>query len=180
MAEEYTTGRVIIRNALPEDAGRLLEIYSYYVLNTAITFEITLPTEEEFRRRIGKTLERYPYLVLEKEGRILGYACAGPFKDREAYDCSCEMTIYLDHTARRQGLGRLLYGQLEARLAEMGITNLYACIGWPDREDEYLDRNSALFHEHLGYRTVGTFHRCGCKFGRRYSMIWMEKLIAGA
>lgn len=59
----------------------------------------------------------------------------------------------------------------------MGITNLYACIGYPQTEDEYLDKNSEQFHAHLGFQTVGTFHRCGYKFNRWYDMIWMEKMI---
>ena len=56
----------------------------------------------------------------------------------------------------------------------MNVLNLNACIGYPEREDEYLTRNSARFHEHLGYRLVGEFHECGYKFGRWYG-IWMEK-----
>ena len=59
----------------------------------------------------------------------------------------------------------------------MGILNLYACIGYPETEDEYLTRNSAGFHAHLGYIKVGEFHKCGYKFGRWYNMIWMEKMI---
>ena len=59
----------------------------------------------------------------------------------------------------------------------MGIVNLYACIGYTDKEDEYLTKNSAQFHEHLGFVTVGRFHQCGYKFGRWYDMIWMEKII---
>ena len=63
------------------------------------------------------------------------------------------------------------------RLQAMGILNLYACIGYPQAEDEYLTRNSARFHEHLGFALVGTFHNCGYKFGRWYDMVWMEKII---
>ena len=59
----------------------------------------------------------------------------------------------------------------------MGILNLYACIGYPQEEDEYLTRNSAQFHEHLGFKLIGTFTKCGYKFGRWYNMIWMEKMI---
>ena len=66
---------------------------------------------------------------------------------------------------------------MEQRLKEMGILNLYACIAYPEVEDEYLDKNSVLFHEHLGYVKVGEFHKCGYKFGRWYNMIWMEKII---
>ena len=166
-----------IREASVEDAARLLEIYAYYVEKTAITFEYDVPSLEEFRGRIRHIKERYPYLVIERDGVIEGYAYAGVFKDRAAYDRSCEMTIYLDRGAVGGGLGRKLYEALEEALKAQGMLNLYAGIGYPEEPDEYLDYNSAQFHEHLGYRTVGTFHQCGYKFGRWYSMIWMEKMI---
>ena len=166
-----------IRSAVPGDAERLLEIYAYYVINTAITFEYAVPSAEEFCGRIENTLKRYPYLVLEDDGAILGYAYAGVFKDRAAYDRSCEMTIYLEHDSRRKGYGRRLYEALEEKLKEQGIINLYACIGDPIVEDEYLTRDSELFHRSLGYEKVGEFHKCGYKFGRWYNMIWMEKII---
>lgn len=168
---------VAVRSARLEDAERLLEIYAYYVLDTAITFEYDVPSLSEFQHRMRETMKRYPYLVIEADEKILGYAYAGVFKGRAAYDWSCEMTVYLDRTAHGRGLGRKLYEALEAELREMGILNLYACIGYPEAEDEYLTRNSAEFHAHLGYTTVGKFHKCGYKFGRWYNMIWMEKII---
>ena len=115
--------------------------------------------------------------VIEKDGRIEGYAYAHAFVGRAAYDWAAELTIYLDHDARRGGLGRVLYEALADRLKAMGVLNLYACIGYPQVEDEYLTRNSAQFHEHLGFTLAGTFHNCGYKFGRWYDMIWMEKII---
>ncbi|MDE7254472.1 MAG: GNAT family N-acetyltransferase [Acetatifactor sp.] len=169
--------KIIVRDAKLEDAQRILEIYAYYVEHTAISFEYDVPTLAEFQTRMTNTMKRYPYLVVEKDGVIQGYTYAGPFVGRAAYGWSCELTIYLDHTALKCGLGRKLYEELEARLGRMGILNLYACIGYPDTEDEYLNRNSAEFHAHLGFSTVGEFHKCGYKFGRWYNMIWMEKII---
>lgn len=166
-----------IRNVVINDAERLLEIYAYYVTDTAISFEYTVPSLAEFQSRIKRITEKYPYLVVEKDGQIQGYAYAHPFVEREAYDWCCETTIYLDINARKCGLGRMLYEALEARLKEMGIINLYACIARTDKEDEYLNNNSPEFHEHLGYKTVGEFRKCGYKFGRWYDMIWMEKII---
>ena len=171
------TEAVRIRSAVPEDAGRLLEIYSYYVEKTAVSFEYDIPSLEEFRGRISGTLKKYPYLVLECCGRILGYSYAGPFKERAAYSRSCEVTVYLDRSFRGQGFGRTLYEALEEQLRGMGILNLYACIGDPISEDEYLTKDSERFHRHLGYTKVGEFHKCGYKFGRWYNMIWMEKII---
>lgn len=168
---------VTIRDARLADARRLLKIYAYYVEHTAISFEYTVPTLSEFRSRMENTMKRYPYLVIEQDGTILGYAYAGAFVGRAAYDRSCELTIYLDCNVQKRGLGRKLYGALESRLRAIGMLNLYACIGYPEEEDEYLTRNSAAFHEHLGFEKAGTFHNCGYKFGRWYHMIWMEKII---
>ena len=169
--------RIVIRNAERADVHRLLEIYAYYVRMTAITFDVEVPDADRFAAHMEQIQKRYPYLVLERNGRIEGYAYAGPFVGRAAYDWSCELTIYLDPEVRRKGLGRKLYGELEKRLARMGILNLYACIGYPEAEDEYLTRNSAEFHAHLGFTLCGRFNRCGYKFDRWYDMVWMEKQI---
>ncbi len=167
----------MIRSATENDAERLLEIYAYYVKNTAISFEYEVPSVEEFRTRITNTLEKYPYLVLEEDGEVKGYSYAGVFKGRAAYDHCCEVTIYLDRDSKGKGYGRALYEKLEESLSKLGIINLYACIADPITEDEYLTNNSEHFHHHMGYTKVGEFHRCGYKFGRWYNMIWMEKII---
>ena len=168
---------VKIRSAVPDDVKRLLEIYAYYVANTAISFEYDVPTEEEFRSRIRNTLQKYPYLVLEEDGIIRGYAYAGLFKVRAAYARSCEVSIYVDRDAKRRGYGRMLYEALEEMLKKQGILNMYACIAHPIVEDEYLSKDSEKFHRHVGFTLVGEFHKCACKFGRWYNMIWMEKII---
>ena len=168
---------MIIRHASPDDTKRLLEIYAYYVANTAVSFEYDVPSEAEFRCRIQHTLQKYPYLVLEENGIIQGYVYAGVFKSRAAYSRSCEVSIYVDHDAKRRGYGRKLYEALEDRLKKQGIINMYACIAHPVVEDEYLSRDSENFHRQLGFSTVGEFHQCAYKFGRWYNMIRMEKFI---
>lgn len=167
----------VIRGARLSDASRLLEIYAYYVEETAITFECAVPTLEAFQKRIETTLRRYPYLVLEQDGVVQGYAYAGPLNERAAYDWACELSVYLDRGARGHGFGRRLHEAMEARLKDMGILNLYGCIAYPETEDERLTRNSAEFHEHLGFQKVGELHSCGYKFGRWYHILWMEKTI---
>lgn len=174
-AEDHT--KILLRTARPSDAERLVEIYAPYVTDTAITFEYEVPSVEEFRSRIEKTLEKYPYIVAEQNGRILGYAYASAFARRAAYNWSVELSIYLDMEIRRQGIGGRLYQAMEEILKEMHILNMNACISWPKAEDEYLTKNSVQFHEHMGFHLAGEFHDSGYKFGRWYHVVWMEKMI---
>ena len=167
----------VLRYASPDDAEALSDIYSHYVLNTAISYEYEAPSVGEFRSRIISTLEKYPYLVLENEDGIVGYAYAGPFKTREAYRFSVETTVYLKNGLQKKGYGRILVTALERELSAKGFTNANACIAYTENEDEYLNRNSMEFHSAMGYRPVGVFHSCAYKFGRWYDMIWMEKFI---
>ncbi len=167
-----------IRTAVKEDAEQILEIYAYYIRETAITYEYDVPSIPEFMQRIETTLQRFPYIVAEQGGRIIGYAYAGYFKERAAYDRSVEMTIYLANDCKGNGSGRKLYEALEEILRQMHVTNVNACIAYPEKEDAYLDYQSAEFHEHLGYSRVGIFHNCAYKFDTWYHMIWMEKMIA--
>lgn len=168
---------VTVRAASPEDGAALLDIYAPYVRETAITFEYDVPSLEEFRGRIRRTLERYPYLVAEAAGEAVGYAYAGPFKERAAYDWAVETSVYLRRDRRRRGAGRRLYEALEAVLREQNVRNLYACVACPETEDAYLTWNSVNFHAHMGFRLVGEFYKCGYKFGNWYNMAWMEKLL---
>ena len=167
-----------IRKATEEDAEALLAIYAPYVEHTAITFEYGVPTVEEFRSRIHHTLEKYPYLVAEEDGELLGYAYVGPFHDRPAYNWAVETSIYVDESKKHKGVGGKLHEALEQVLKIQGILNMNACIAYPNgEEDETLTKNSAEFHAHLGYRMVGEFQKCGYKFHRWYNMVWMEKII---
>lgn len=171
------TDGIKIRAASPEDAPALLRVYAPYVKNTAITYEYDVPSVDEFSKRIETTLKRFPYLVLERGGEIIGYAYAGPLHSRPAYDWSVETSLYLSENVRGGGLGRLLHDALENVLREQGFLSMNACIAYPEKEDEYLTRNSAEFHAHLGYRMIGGFMKCSYKFRRWYGMVWMEKLI---
>ena len=166
-----------IRSVTVDDAAALLDIYRYYVEHTAVSFEYDVPTVEEFRGRIVHTIETYPYLAAVRDGTIIGYAYAHPFVGRAAYDWSAELTVYIDRDCRHAGAGRALYEALEQALRQMGVLNLYACIGHTEIDDPYLTNNSEQFHAHMGFATVGMFRKCGYKFGHWYDMIWMEKII---
>lgn len=168
---------VQIREVSVADAKRLLEIYKPYVEDTAITFEYEVPSVEEFAERIKNTQERYPYLVAQIGDEIVGYAYAGPFKERAAYDWSVETSIYVDRERRKEGIGKALYEALEKALQNCNILNVNACIAYTQEEDAHLDNNSVEFHQHFGYKIVGHFHQCGYKFHHWYDMVWMEKYL---
>lgn len=171
------TEKIYIRTAQPQDAKALLEIYAPYVENTAITFEYTVPTVREFEARIEKTLQKYPYLAAYTDTDILGYAYAGVFHERAAYDWAVETSIYIRQDKRRLGAGRALYDALEKALMAQGILNLNACVAYAETQDPYLTNDSVSFHERLGYHMTGKFHQCGYKFNRWYNMVWLEKHI---
>ena len=171
------TDDMSIRTVRPEDAKGLLDIYAYYVEETAISFETEVPSVEEFKIRIEEILKSYPYIVACDNDELLGYAYLHSFVGRKAYELSAETTIYLNPVKKKMGIGKKLYSVLEDIAKAQNITNLYSCIGYVDVEDEYLNNSSAEFHEHMGYRLVGKFENCGHKFGRWYHMVWMEKII---
>ncbi|WP_291293093.1 GNAT family N-acetyltransferase [Enterococcus sp.] len=157
-----------IRQATSADARALLKIYAPYVTQTAITFETEIPTEEAFAQRIAETLQRYPYLIAEENGVILGYAYATAYKTRAAYDWTTEVTVYIDQEVKAKGIGTRLYQQLESELKKQNIVNLTACITAGNE-------GSVRFHQKFGYKEVAFFPKIGHKFNQWYDVLWMQK-----
>ena len=114
--DERSVKQILIRTAAAEDTKALLKIYTPYVKNTAITFEYSVPSEEEFKGRMEKILQKYPYLVAEMDGEIVGYAYAGAFHERPAYEWAAETTIYVKQDRKKLGIGKKLYDELERYL----------------------------------------------------------------
>ena len=168
-----------IRKASLDDAEKLLDIYAYYVENTAVTFEYVVPTVEEFTKRIESISADYPYFVAEVDGDIAGYIYAARYRTRAAFDWCAETSVYINEKYHGMGIGRLLYEELETVLFKQNVVNVYAVIATPvEEDDEHLTFASKKFHEKIGYEVVGELKSCGSKFGRWYSLITMEKVIA--
>jgi len=149
---------LLLREARIADAPRIAEIYRPYVTDTAITFETEAPDADEMKNRIIGHRE-YPYLVLEKGGRVIGYAYAGRFKERSAYLPTAEVSVYLDMDERGRGLGRRLMEALLERLRADGrYFTALACITNPN------PRSERLF-ESLGFRLAGEYESVGYKMG---------------
>ena len=157
-----------IRQATVADLPRILGIYGPYVENTAISFEYTVPTPEEFTRRFLEITEQFPWLVWEEDGVILGYAYGSLPFERAAYQWCAEASIYLSKDACGKGIGRKLYAALEDLLQKQGYKKVYTIITTANDA-------SIAFHRAVGYRHTASFPDCGYKFGKWYGTVWMEK-----
>ena len=169
--------KLTIREVRVEDAERLAEIYAHYVLNTAVSFEYEVPSVEEFANRIQKISAKYPYLVCLDQGKVIGYAYAGRYSPREAYNWTVTTSIYIDKEHHRKGAGTLLYAALEERLRERGIVNLLAGVAYAEEEDEYLTHDSLHFHKKMGYIQVARMMTIGKKYDRWYDLLWLQKKL---
>lgn len=157
-----------IRTATAGDAAACRAVYAPYVRDTTVTFETEVPPFEEFAHRITRALERYAWLVAEVDGRVAGYAYAGPVKERAAYAWSCEVSVYVDPAARGLGLGRALYGELFARLEQRGFRRLLAVVALPNEP-------SLALHAATGFREAGRLGRIGFKHGRWLDVAWLQR-----
>jgi phosphinothricin acetyltransferase len=149
-----------LRFASAADAASICAIYNPYVAATAITFEEEAVTPQDMAQRIADVgAANLPWLVLEVDGRIAGYAYATKWRARSAYRYSVESTVYLDRAFAGQGFGRLLYGAL---LDELRKRELHVVIGGIALPNE----SSVGLHEKLGFLKVAHFTEVGRKFGR--------------
>ena len=154
-----------IRLATERDAGAVADIYAPNVTGTVVSFEAEPPDAEEMRRRVEATLERYPWLVCERQGRVLGYAYAGAHGSRAAYRWSVDVSVYVDGEAHRTGVGRALYASLFAALELQGFYNAYAGATLPNPA-------SVGLHEAMGFRPVGVYRGAGYKMGAWHDVGW--------
>jgi L-amino acid N-acyltransferase YncA len=160
-------GMVKIRDASAADAQACAAIYAPYVLDTAVTFESEPPSAAEMADRIDAA---HAWLVLEDDGRVVGYAYGGPYKARAAYRWACEVSVYLESGRRRTGGGRALYEALLRRLADRGFRTAVAGMTLPN------DASVGL-HAALGFRPVGTYRRIGWKHGTWHDVAWVQRAI---
>ena len=158
------------RFAESSDARDISEIYGYYVTNTAISFECTPPSAEDFARRITETMPRYPFIVCEADGKVVGYASAHSYRSFAAYAWGAELSIYLSKDFHSIGLGKALYGALIELLKMMNFQTVYGIVAYPNPESERL-------HKSMGFRYSGSMQKAGFKLGRWYDITNYELAI---
>jgi L-amino acid N-acyltransferase YncA len=159
-----------IRPAEPRDIAAITAIYDAAVRHGTASFEIDPPDDKEMRRRYeALRAGGYPYVVAEAGGLIMGYAYAGPYRDRPAYRWSIEDSVYIAQQSQRRGLGRALLEQLIADAQKAAFRQMIAVIG------DSANAASIELHRAAGFRTVGTFDHIGFKFGRWLDTVLMQR-----
>ena len=159
-----------IRKATIADSYNILNIYTPYIVDTCITFEIEVPTINEFSDRIQNIIKDYPYLVYEVDGKIIGYAYASKYRERPAYKYSAEVSVYIAPEYHGCGIGKILYEKLLELLKKQGIYTAVAGVALPNEK-------SIGLHKAFGFKEVGTYHNVGYKFDKWLDVMWLEKSL---
>lgn len=161
-----------IRDATSVDAATIAELYNYYILNTTITFEEQAVTDIEMAQRIADVqMAKLPWLVVEQDSRVVGYAYATKWRARHAYRYSVESTVYLAPELVGRGLGTSLYSALLVQLAGAGYHLVIAGIALPNT-------GSIVLHEKMGFKNVAQFAEVGFKFDKWLDVGYWEKRIS--
>jgi L-amino acid N-acyltransferase YncA len=159
-----------IRLATSEDAAAIAEIYAPYCTSTAVSFEVEAPSADEIAKRITATTAQYPWLVLEDEGVVAGYAYASRHRERAAYQWSVDVAVYVNRARHRRGVGRALYTTLFDLLRHQGYFKAYGGITLPNP-------SSVGLHEAVGFTLVGVYRGVGYKLGGWHDVAWFQKIL---
>jgi L-amino acid N-acyltransferase YncA len=159
-----------IRSANKADALAIVAIYNHYVLNSIITFDEAPASAAQFIERMELSSSRFPWLVAEEKGTVLGYAYASEWKSRCAYLHTAESTIYLDATATGKGIGTSLYSTLLTALSASGFRTAIGGISVPNP-------GSIALHQKCGFEKIGHFEEVGYKFGKWIDVEYWQKKI---
>jgi L-amino acid N-acyltransferase YncA len=164
---------IIIRPAAPEDAPAIAAIYAHHVLTGTGTFEIDPPDEADIKARMAKVAARgWPWLVsVSADGLITGYAYAGPFRERAAYDATVEDSIYLAPQAQGKGVGKALLSALMEACRLAGAKEMLAVIG------DSANSASIGLHKALGFDDAGLLRGVGVKFGKTLDVVILQKTL---
>ena len=164
--------QLLIRPSVAGDLDAVTAIYAWHVDHGTGTFEVEAPDRAEMERRQADVAARgLPWLVLERAGRIAGYAYANQFRPRPAYRFCLEDSVYLAPDAAGLGLGRLLLAELLARCEAAGARQMLAVIG------DSANAGSIGVHRSLGFGHVGTIQAAGRKFDRWLDVVIMQKSL---
>ncbi|MEP7027927.1 MAG: arsinothricin resistance N-acetyltransferase ArsN1 family B [Candidatus Eisenbacteria bacterium] len=160
-----------IRPAELLDAAAIATIYEPAVTGRATSFELVPPGADEMAQRMQQGHPAHPWLVVEGDGAVIGYAYASRHRDRAAYAWSVDVSAYVRDGVHRAGIGRGLYTALLAILTLQGYRRAHAGVTLPNEA-------SVGLHEAMGFRPVGVYESVGYKFGRWHDVAWFARSLA--
>ena len=162
----------LIRPSSDADLPAITAIYAHHVLHGTGSFETEPPSVADMTARRADVLSKgLPYLVVEQDGKIAGFAYGNWFKPRPAYRYSVEDSIYMAPELQGKGLGRALLAELLARFEAVGIRKVMAIVG------DSANTGSVGIHLALGFAQVGIVDSCGWKFGAWRDIVIMQKTL---
>jgi phosphinothricin acetyltransferase len=161
----------MLREVKKSDAGRIAEIYNYYIEHTIVTFVEEKISVEDMAKRIEEVLQKgYPYIVCEESGEVVGYAYANTWRPHAAYGITLETSVYLDIRFVGKGLGYMLYAELIERTKKIGIHSLIGVLSLPNDASRRL-------HAKMGFQLAGLFRETGKKFNRLIDVEFWQLLF---
>ncbi len=163
----------MIREVRIKDAQQLVNIYNYYVLNSIVTFDDIPFSKTTFENKIKTISPQFPFYVYEKNNEILGYAYASKWRQKPAYKCTVESTIYLKHDAIGKKIGTKLYSYLLAELKQQNYNSIIGGLSLPNNA-------SIKLHENLGFKKVAHFKEVGLKFNKWVDVAFWQLIFPTA
>ena len=157
-----------IRSATPGDSAAIAEIYDHHARTGTATFDLEGPPASAWALKIADIVDRrWPFLVAEEGGQVVGYAYATQFRDRPAYRHTCESSIYVAAASTGQGVGTRLIEALKEAAAKSGLDQMIAVVGGGEPA-------SIALHANCGFEERGRMRAVGFKFGRRLDTVYMQ------
>ena len=160
----------MIREVKLKDAKDIVDIYNYYILNTNVTFEEKELTVDQMEERIIEKTVKNPWIVYEREGKIIGYAYLSGWNVKSAYRFSKEGTIYLDVKERGKGIGQELFKELLKIAKEYGVHAIVSGITIPNNE-------SIKLHENFGFKKIAEFEEIGFKNNKWLNVGYWQRIL---
>jgi len=160
----------MIRPVKIEDAQAIADIYNYYILHSIATFEEEVIDAKEIEKRILAVTAKFPWIVFEEGGEVIGYAYASEWRSRFSYRFTVESTVYLKQKTPKKGIGSLLYKELIKQLISKKFHVILGCISLPNEASE-------KFHEKLGFKKIAHFHEVGKKFNKWVDVGFWELIV---
>lgn len=160
--------KINIRTYQTEDTQSILDIVNHAILHSTALYDYTIRSYEQQQSILDEKIKKkFPVIIAEIEGKVVGFGMYSEFRFREAYRYTVEHSVYVDEKFHGNGIGKLLLAKL-IKLAK--AQKMHTMIGVIDSENQ----DSITFHEKFGFKTVGVIKESGYKFDRWLNSVFVQ------